>query len=418
MMRLRLSRAGSRWLAVLLVMCLLGCSSACSFFGYKSLRLETTIINDANRLLTLQGKTNLPDGVAVAANIGENGQVLKRTQAAVHEGQYCLLLDVSDMEGNTRYDLEVFTQATLWDDSQKAKFGERGEFMVGRQVEELGDGFKLAEHFVVVLPMAKREAAIRRIKNGDYAYGVANLESIVEEDSHDDQAVAWLALALIHNNQAERHIGSRAYDLLHAAKIEKLPKSLRQQCEIWLERWNAEEEDIRARKERQDAIAYHRSEAKRRLGEIVPGKRMADISIGMDSKRLFSVCPLRTPLDWNEEIVEFSVPERKVVVYIDSATRKVVEVATSSADLRLAGDLGVGSDMVAIMERFPGGTMSWEEIGMVKGSAAKGAVDDVVEVSKGEYSHPSGVVFGVRRESLALGLNVDTVTSVSILAPQ
>ncbi|MBQ7568497.1 hypothetical protein IJT17_06815 [bacterium] len=395
--------------AVLLLVC-----CGCTVMGYHSVRLETDLVNDGNCLLTIGGATNLPSGIPVVVTLGSNDTVLKRAECRVSKGKYSMVLDVSDLDGNTRFNLDVFTEAALWDRAQQAELGDRGQYMAGRQVEECGNGFRLAQHFVLVLPMEKREAAIRRIKNGDYAYGVAALENIVEQNSDDVQAIAWLALALVHNNQSERYLQSRAYDLLHSLDINKLPKDLREQCQPWLERWEAEEAEARAKKERRDAIAKFRQDAQKRLKSFAPGSYMADISIGEPAKRVFSSCPLRGVLDWNQEAVRFDVPERRVVVFFDPQTRKVAEIVTESSELHHVSGIGVGSDLQRVLEVFPGGSMTWEEQGK---RAAEAGIDEVAEVSYGYYSHPKGIVFGVKREVLGIGLNIDTVTSVSVLSP-
>lgn len=392
---------------------LYGACSGCAVLGYHSVRMETELINEGNCLLTVGGTTNLPSGIAVVTTLGENDSVLKRVEGRVNKGQYSMVLDVSDLEGNKRFNLDVYTDASLWDEKQQDKLGERGQYMVGRQVEEVGNGFRLAQHFVVVLPMDKREAAIRRIKNGDYAYGIAALDAFVEQNSEDVQAIAWLALALVHNNQSERHLHSRAYDLLHSFDVKTLPKELRDPCQNWLDRWENEEAVLRAKREREEAIAKHRREAKERQKEFVPGKHMSDIFIGEEARRVFSVFPLNYPLDWDQDVVRFEIPERQVVVYFDPATRKVVEIATVSPDIRHVSGLGVGSDFQRVLELFPGGSMSWEESsGRNKGVG----IDEVAEVLTGYYTHPKGIVFGVRREVLGLGLNIDTVTSISVIA--
>ena len=395
-----------------IVLVAVGSCGACSMFGYQSVSLQSELINDGNRLLTLQGSADLPSGTPVAATISENDTVLESVTSKVEGGAYVLSLDVSDLVGNTRYNLDIFTEPSLWDKAQFKKLGERGQYMMGAQVEERGNEYRLCEHFAVVLPMDKREAAIRQVKNGNYAYAVEALEDVLGANPHDMQAQAWLALALAHNNKAERHLGSRACAMLRSLKMEELPLRLRNSCQIWLERWQEEEADLLAKRERSQAIAQHRLEAKQRLLQIVPGKSMADIELGVDSKRVFSVCPLHGTLDWESELVSFAIPERHIEVIFDGATRQVAEIVTTSPQLRLSGDIGVGSDLLAVQERFPGGELSFDESS--EGVSAQDA-DDVVEVLQGQYVHKNGVVFGIRREVMALGLTIDTVVSVSVV---
>ena len=394
---------------------LLGTCSGCAVMGYHSVRLDTDMVNEGNCLLTIEGTTNLPSGIPVVAALGDNDVILKRMEGRVLKGEYSMVLDVSDLEGNKRFDLDVYTDAALWNKEQQSRLGDRGQYMVGRQVEELGNGFRLAQHFIVVLPMGKREAAIRRIQNGDYAYGIAALDTIVEQDSEDTQAIAWLALALVHNNQSERHLHSRAYDLLHSFDVAALPKNLREQCQSWLDRWEDEEAVERAKRERAEAIAKYRREARERQKAFVPGQHMADIFIGEEARRVFSVYPLELPLDWNQEVVRFEIPERRVVVYFDPNTRKVVEIATVSEDIKHVSGLGVGSDFQRVLELFPDGSMTWEDsTGRTKGAE----IDEVAEVLNGYYTHPKGIVFGVKREVLGIGLNIDTITSISVIAKE
>ncbi|MDO5296846.1 MAG: hypothetical protein Q4F00_09480 [bacterium] len=389
-----------------------GMCTGCAVLGYHSVRIDTGMVNEGNCLLTVEGVTNLPSGFPLVVTLGENNNVLKRVNTKVTKGQYSTVLDVSDLEGNKRFDLDVYTEASLWTPEQRDWLGERGQRMVGRQVEEQGNGFRLAQHFIVVLPMGKREAAIRRIQNGDYAYGIAALDAIVEQNSDDTQAIAWLALALVHNNQSERHLHSRAYDLLHSFDVNTLPQNLREQCQSWLDRWDDEEAVERAKQERAEAIAKYRRDAKERQKAFVPGQHMADIFIGEEARRVFSTFPLDFPLDWQQEIVSFEIPERQVIVYFDPNTRKVVEIATVSPDIHHVSGLGVGSDFERVLELFPGGSMSWEDsTGRVSGAN----IDEVAEVLNGYYTHPKGVVFGVKREVLGLGLNIDTVTSISVI---
>ena len=398
----------------IVVCALLGCCQGCAMFGYRSVSLDIDVVNEGNRLLTVAGSADLPNGLPLAVSLSDSETVLKRVNTEVIKSQYGAVLDISDLNGNERYILEVSTDPTLWNEEQRRELGDYGQCMMGNQVEEEGINYCLRERIRLLLPMQKREAAIRHIQNGDYAFGISALNDVVALNGSDEEAAAWLAVALVHNNQGERHLNSRAYDIMHKIKSAKLPRELRGQCAQWLERWKNEESELKLKQERAKAIAANRQAAAQRRLEIVPGRGMADIYIGQEARAVFSVCPLAGSMDWSGEVARFDVPQRQVVVYFAPETRRVVEVATNSARLRHVSGLGVGSELQDVMRVFPGGELSWEEESQSQG---EGGLDEVTEVRLGRYEHPKGIVFGLKREVLGLGLSVETVTSVSVIAP-
>lgn len=392
----------------LVLLLLLALPTGCGVFQARSVSLEAAVVNDGNLVLTVEGAGDLPEAAPVSAELLLGQRILGRGRAVLRHGRYFLTLDVSQAPGNTPLVLEVSFDPTAAPASVRREVGAEGERMVGSQVEEEGGRLRVVERLRVVLPMSRRDAAIRQVQAGDFAAAIAGLEPVVEKFPEDREAAAWLALAHLQRNPGERKPGSRAHQLLAAAVGSGLSEPSASQARDWLDRLDREATRAALRREVEDARQAELARQEKRRTEIVPGRSLGGIDLGMEAREVFGQhAPDRFPaFAGGTETVRLGKLE--VEVDLDGASLRVTRVATTSPKFRLPGDLGVGSPLMAFQERLPGGVASF-------GPVERG--EDGVRRAHGRCEFPEGLALEVERTLDEIGLPIDEVVGLEIVPP-
>ncbi|MBQ7529537.1 hypothetical protein IJT10_06505 [bacterium] len=384
--------------------------SGCSLFGYVAADLTISITNDNNVLMSVEGKTNLPDDTPVRIYLKEQDKVISNGDAVVEKGSFVDTIDLSYAPGNTALTLEVIVDPTEAPDNVQRIIGEHGEFMISDQLEELGNTNCLVERLRIVLPMSKRKVAIRRIQSGDYGLGLVSLENIIESDPNDEEAKAWMAVALLNKDASENTVGSRAYNLLSSIKINNLHEPLRGMCIHWKERWDREESIARKERERKDAIAKNKAKLNATRYLIKPGEYLGGVFIGAEAKEVYSLAvPKNYPSPDATGIIKYKMPDRPITVYFDNSTSRVIEIYTEDATFSLVGNIGVGSTVSSVKKHFPDGRLRMDE---------DEYQPDGMILAFGNYSCPEGIIFKIKRLCTNDGLIVkNAVVGMSVVAP-
>ena len=365
--------------------------------------LEASVVNDSNRVLTVEGTAELPEGAPVVALLQEGERILGRGRATLRHGRFFMTLDVERVPGNTPLDLEVAFDPLGAPGPVLREVGSEGERMVGDQVEEEGGRLRVVDRLAVVLPMSRRDAALRQVQAGDLVEGAAGLEAVVAQVPEDLEAATWLALARLQRNPAERKPGSTSHRALVAAWEAGLGEPARSEARAWLDRLDrAGQEEAREQARRDDL----RRQQEARL-EIRPGRSLAGVELGMPAGTVFArYTPDRFPaFRGGTETVR--LPDLGVEVELDGLTRRVTRVSTSDPRFRLPGDLGVGSPLQAFQERFPGGFGTFPPL-------QRGP--EGVRRARGAWRLPSeGLVLGVERVIDEIGLPEDEVVELGVV---
>lgn len=384
--------------------------AGCSLFGYVAADLMISVTNDNNMLMSVEGKTNLPDATPVRIYLKEQDKVISNGDAVVEKGSFADTIDLSYAPGNSALTLEVIVDPTEAPKEVQRVIGERGEFMIGDQLEEIGNANCLVERLRIVLPMSKRKVAIRRIQAGDYGLGLVNLENIIESDPHDEEAKAWMAIALLNKDASENTVGSRAYNLLNSINLHNLHEPLRGTCMRWKERWDREESVARKERERKDTIAKNKAKLDATRYQIKPGEYLGGVFIGSEAKDVYSLAvPQKYPSPNSNGIIKYNMPDRPITVYFDNSTSRVIEVYTEDATFSLVGNVGVGSTLSSVQKHFPNGRLHMDE---------DEYLPDGMIFAFGTYSCPEGIIFKIKRLCTNEGVIVrNAVVGMSVVAP-
>ncbi|NMA26278.1 MAG: hypothetical protein GX934_00765 [Burkholderiales bacterium] len=382
----------------------------CGVLGSFPSSLEVHLVNDSNQILVLEGTARLPDSAPVSAEIRDADRSLAHASSLVSRGRFFMTLDIALIPGNKPLLLEVVFDPQQASDQVLAEVGPDGRWMVGEQVHEEEDGsYRLVQAVQVVLPMSRRDAAIRQVQAGDLAAGIAGLEPVVAQEQEDLEARAWLALARLQKDPGERTPGSTSHqDLSAAARTQSLPGLLHSQVSSWLARLDREAA-ILANKQ-----AWERE--RRRLQEqreqerwrVRPGRSLAGVELGLEGHVLFAAHPpasLPAPVDGLRRV---RLPDLDLEVDLDTQIQRVVRIRTTSERFLLPGQLGVGAPLLAFREHHP-------DMVAVLGPIERGR--DGQRIARGEAWLPEGLILEYERTFAGSGLAVDVVIGMVVVPP-
>ncbi len=405
--RLRAFWGQCRTAVVLLL--LLGLASACSFFGYISAELSVSVTNDNNHLLAVEGHSNLPDLTPVIVSLREDHDIIVKGNGALKNGAFFVSLDLGNAPGNSALSLEVMLDPSQGPESVKKLTGEHGDLLIGEQVENVGENSVVVDRLRLVLPMNKRQAAIRRVEAGDYKKGIAALEDIMLVEPEEQEVMAWLAYALLSHDSHEDALGSRAYGLLASVDIKKLNEPIRTYCKGWHERWKALRENQKVEQARLKAIRQAKAEREADKNRLIPGVSLGGVKLGMSAKEVYALAiPDKYPA-WSNDIVIYHMPDRDVEVHFDGQTSRVIEVHTESNSFALKNNIRVGSTLNAVQNIYSDGRLNMGEYEYL---------NDGSMVAFGEYTCPDGLIFYVKRMATNDGIWLgDKVKGISVVAP-
>ena len=399
----------ARLIAIFMLFWLAGVGGGCSLLGYTEALLTVTITNDNNQLLAVEGRSNLPDATPVRITLSEDGSSLVQNQTSLQKGSFVSTLDLGMVPGNSALSLEVALEPANGPESVRRQTGEYGQYLIGSQVEEEGKNYRVVERLRLVLPMNRREAAIRRVQMGNYGPGVAALEDVLAVDPQNPELQGWLAVALLNRDPLEDVYGSRAYTLLEKIEPRQLSALLRQRSAHWRARLALLRSEYQKKAQRQEEIERHKAILAARKLEIVAGKSLGGVDLGLSAASVYEMAvPEKYPL-WRGEVIFYNMPDRPVSVYFDAKSGRVIELNTESPEYLLAGKLRVGSPLSDVELIYPEGHLN---MGMDR------QLSDGNLMAYGEYSCPQGLIFHIKRISMVDGLILsDQVESISVVPP-
>lgn len=382
----------------------------CGVLGSFPASVEVHLVNDSNQILALEGTARLPDSAPVSVEIRDADRSLVHGASTVRRGRFFLTLDVARAPGNKPLLLEVVFDPRQAPEEVLAEVGPDGRWMVGEQVHEEEDGrYRVVQAVQVVLPMSRRDAAIRQVQAGDLAAGIAGLEPVVAQERDDLEARAWLALARLQRDPGERIPGSTSHrDLSAAVRSKSLPGMLRSQVSSWLARLDREAAILANKQAWERERRRLQAQREQERWRVRPGRSMAGVELGLEGRVLFAAYPpasLPAPVDGLRRV---HLPDLDVEVDLEAQTHRVVRVRTTSERFRLPGQLGVGVPLLAFREHHPD---------MV---ATLGPVErdqDGQRTARGEAWLAEGLVLEYERTFAGPGLALDIVVGMSVVPP-
>lgn len=341
------------WILALLL------ATGCTITPVRRYDLSIDLTNDANRALSVEGRTNLPEGSPIEATLihPEDGLTLASARGMVKRGRYFLVLDVQRAPGGLPLNLEVMFDPMLAPTALREKVGPAGVGMGGPLAEERAGRTVLVKRVGVFFPMESREAALRSLDPTNPEVGLQRMESYVLRNPSDTQAAVQLALALILVREPERHAGSRAHALLERA-LDLDPNAVYpSEARDWLIRLETEERDLEAQRRLRERMDNANP---RRLVQmnstVIPGVQLGGVKVGTPAGLLFAQF-------WPSHFPSYRGTEPEVVgikdlydvsISVDPTTRRIVSATSHDPFYRLEGSmLGVGSLLQEVREVYP-----------------------------------------------------------------
>ncbi|MGM9999170.1 MAG: hypothetical protein ACI38Q_07245 [Candidatus Bruticola sp.] len=383
--------------------------TGCSFFGYFAAELSVSVTNDKNHILAVEGRSNMPDETPVSVSLREDKDIIAKGNALVKNGNFAVTLDLSTAPGNCALTLEVILDPSKGPVSVQKITGQHGEFLYGKQVEEVGNYCYLTERLRLVLPMSRRMVAIRRAMAGDYGQAVVSLEDILAVEPNDEEIKAWLAYSLLSRDPHEDKLGSQAYELLGSINVKKLNEPIASYCSQWQERLVFLKAKSSAEAGRKAAIAKNLAAKAALKTRLEAGKFLGGVYLGTTARKVYELAiPDKYPV-WSGDVVIYHMPDRNVEVYFDGKTSEVVEVHTADSKFAAKNNVGVGSTLGEVAGAYPSGRLT---MGQPEPQS------DGNIVTFGEYSCPEGLIFYIKRLSTGDGLILsENVRGLSVIPP-
>lgn len=399
------------WL-LLWVLGIAGCSARAPLVVEMALK----VTNTADRMLVVEGVTNLPAGSVLSAQLTtRDREVLRRAKGTVSHGKTFFVFDLSDL---TKFHL---FRLLVSFDPEKAPLGARfrtgwwGEALQGPGViDRDGRRFWERDQMVVVAkgvegrPWEGLDFATLDI--GERARLVREMERAWAGGSDDRSMMLALAQAYVATDPSELATGTRAYELFKAVMAGGTGDRLGREASNALIA-------IEDRQEREQLEAKQRKIDARRTrfqADLVirPGRSIGSVYIGAPLRVLKNQLVLDTPLNFKGRRTAVTVYPRNLPgleVTFDPDSERVIRVRTTSRAYRLPEGLGVGARLQELQQAYGRDavpTPSWEYLG---------AGPDGRELYRG-VSIAAGLKFELRHEiEPTLGSEIDWVSAVVVI---
>jgi hypothetical protein len=399
-------------LAVLLGLAL---TSGCSPPPPRSVTMTLDAVNTADKILVVEGETDLPSGSRLQAEIqNRDGKPLLRDQAVVRRGAFYFDFDLGRLSEFSAYRARVFFDPAQAPLGVRLNTGLWGEALQGEGVRKMSDRrVYWKETEILLSPSALGKdwegRDFKEMEGNERARLISDMERYIEERGQDKTAKLALARAYLADEPKEYAKGSRAYLLLKdvATALEsnrdgKMARSLLAEIE---------KVDKGRKKEAELKAGFAKGDRYRRDFTVSPGKNLGGFRIGTPYRvagRFFKL----------DRSVDFSDPEssptvtlldfHKIELSYDFRSRRLVSVRTTSPKFKLSEGYGVGSLLQELQKAYGTDvvpTPDWEPVG----TAADGS-----KLYRGVVV-TDGLEFEIARSvDSVVGIPVDKVSAITV----
>lgn len=373
--------------------------------------------NTADHILIVEGKTNLPAGSPLKAELQtREGQVMLRDSAVVSKGKFFFDFDLDNLNGLSLYQVKVLFDPQVAPLGVRQATGLWGELMEGPGVKQDHKRRLLERKLEVILTAGGKGQDwegrdFDAMEVGERARIIAQLEKVTEEKPDDRNAKLALARAYIAADPRELASGTRAYALLKEVASRNEDDSLSAQASKITGGIEATEGQKKAAAEQRKKLSS--GEKYRKEKTIWPGRAMGAFNLGTS----FRIYQRHLKVD---EPPDFSDPDTPAVVKpkdipglelrFDSRTRRLVSARTTSERFTLPEGFGVGSLMQELQQAYGKEAIPTPRF-QHEGTRADGRT-----IFRG-FVVAEGVEFEiVRSVDPVFGLPLDKVVSITIFA--
>ncbi len=394
--------------------------AACEAPPTRTITIELSATNTADRILVVEGTTDLPGGAPVRAELlDREGRVYLKGKSVVRRGRFYFSFNLEDLSA-----LSLYRVAVVFD-PQEAPLGVRkvtglwGESLRGAGVVEV-DGRRIIRRDIEVKLTAgtgDKDWEGRDFDAMEVTERVAltqDLQKYLELNPKDHEACLALARAYIASDPKEGAEGTRAHQLLKQVAEGDEESRAVQQARTLLAEFAAKAEQRQHLEQTRKADAA--GDKYRRETLILPGRSLGGFVLNSPFQvvsRHFQFLerpnfsePVDVPLT---KVVPKDMPE--VQLTYRTTDRRLVAIRTTSPRFVLPEGYGVGSLLQELQREFGREVVPTPKFrGPVEGPGGKKLYRGIVTAH--------GLEFEVLREvDPIFGMPVDHVEAISVFLP-
>lgn len=392
-----------------------GCSNSVT-----PLRVEMsfTATNTADHILVVEGRTNLPAGSPLKAELRtRDGRVMLRDTSVVSHQSFFFDFNLEQLTGLSLYKVHVTFDPEGSPLGVRRVTGLWGEALEGPGVSVVNSRRIVQRDLEVILSATVKGQDwegrdFEAMEVSERARLTHQLEDLLEESPEDRQAKLALARAYIAANPRELASGTRAHMRLKEVVNGKVEDKLTVLAQTFLSQIEAQEAKTEKAREQREKIA--RGEKYRTQTQILPGRSIGAFNLGAPYRLLQRHFKLDTPPD-------FSNPERPAVLRptnfpgleftFNSRGRRIQAIRTTSERYKLPEGLGVGNLLQELQSAYSQEAVPTPAFTYLTTRA------DGYAIYRGKVT-AEGLEFEIRREvNPTFALPVDKVSAITVFAP-
>jgi hypothetical protein len=377
--------------------------------------MTLSAVNTADKILVLEGQTDLPAGSRLTAELqNREGKSLLRDDSVVRNGSFFFDFDLDRLSEFSTY------KAVVVFDPERAPIGVRlvtglwGEALQGPGVQERGRNRVFCEETEIMLSESARGRDwegrdFEEMEVSERSRLTDELERYLEEKSEDKLAKLALARAYIAADPKERAVGSRAHQLLVDASRTTATDRNGQLARKMLA--DLEQADKKTKVRQAKKLEAAGGGRYRKNFVIEPGRNLGAFRLGSPYRIAVRHFKLDRAADFQNGNSDQTVTLKDfldVQLTYGIRSRTLVAARTTSPRFRLPEGFGVGSLLQELQKAYGKGAVYTPEFNHAE------TLPDGTRVSKGIVT-TDGLEFEIRREiDASFGIPVDKVSAVTV----
>lgn len=316
-------------------------------------------LNTADKILVLEGTTNLPSGSRLLAEIqNRDGKTLLRDKGVVRQGGFFFDFDLERLQEFSAYRAVVIFDPENCPLAVRLKTGLWGEALTGSGVQLVDERRIFAKEKEILLSDTARGSDwegrdFATMEPDELSRLVNSMERYLEQEKEDRATKLALARAYIADEPKELASGSRAHLLLQEVARSPVEDRDGAAARMLLQDIEGAEKQKEARAKTQKALVE--GDRYRNDFTITPGRNLGGFRLGMPYRVVDRYFQLSPPL-------KFDSPEENPTVQLsdfpgveltfDLYTRRLEAVRTTNPKFKVPEGFGVGSLLQEMQTEF------------------------------------------------------------------